>query len=156
VVITGTGTVDQYGHIQRFPFGTDTDAGSLDIAEAEYQQAFTVNITITPANKGGGLVVQATVVSGDFTTVKEDAGFLQSMTNFFNSLLLGDDTTPTDHLAHQIDDIASTVANALQSTAPRNLDVTSTVVVLPGGANIAYSNIDSTGGDTRMTVTYYS
>ncbi|MCK6523900.1 hypothetical protein L6R49_21030 [Myxococcota bacterium] len=156
VVLTGTGTVDQYGHIQRFPFGPDTDAGSLNIAEAEYQQAFTINITITPANKGGGLVVTTAVVAGEFTVVKEDAGFLQSMTNFFNNLLFGDDTTPTDHLAHQITDIATTVANALQSTAPRNLDVTSTVVVLPGGANIAYSGINSTGGDTRMTVTYYS
>ncbi|MEY3214246.1 MAG: hypothetical protein RIT28_4727, partial [Pseudomonadota bacterium] len=155
VVLTGTGTVDQYGHIQRFPFGPDNDTGSLNIAEAEYQQAFSITITITPADSGGGLVAQASVVSGAFTTIKEDSGFLQSMTNFFNNLLLGDDTTPTDHLAGQINDIASTVANALTSAAPKNLDVTSTVVVLPGGDNIAYSAIDSTGGDTRMSVSYY-
>lgn len=156
VVLTGSGTVDQYGHIQRFPFGPDNDLSSLDIAEAEYKQAFSVNITITPAAKGGGLVVNATVEPGDFTPVKEDAGFLQSMTNFFNNLLFGDDTTPTDHLAHQIDDIAVNVANALKDTATTNLDVTSTVIVLPGGKNIAYSGIDSTGGDTRMTVTYFT
>ena len=110
---------------------------------------------ITPANSGGGLVAQTSVVAGEFTTVKEDSGFLQSMTNFFNNLFLGDDHTPTDHLAGQISSIASAVTDALRSAAPRNLDVTSTVVVLPGGENIAYSAIDSTGGDTRMSVSYY-
>lgn len=155
VVLTGTGTVDQYGHIQRFPFGPDNPTGSLNIAEAEYTQAFTITVTITPANSGGGLVAQTVVVPGDFNTVKEDAGFLQSMADFFNNLFLGDDTSPTDELAGQINDIAGAVADALKSAAPKNLDVTSTVVVLPGGDNIAYSAIDSTGGDTRMTVSYY-
>jgi hypothetical protein len=157
IVLKGQGQVQQYGSTKQYPFGTNIFSGiSISDAEARYQQLFDVTVTIGPANSGGGLVIDASLVPGAFTTLEEDAGFLESYADFMNAHILGDTSSPTTALASQISGVATSVTTALNQSVPGALDVISTVVVLPGGPNIYYSNASSQSGQVAMTVKYQS